>query len=94
MLEESKGQHTNMKQPLTLELRIEPVAFDPDIRCPDCNGPCITDVESWSSHCTACDWSTDYDEPEDAFLVNAFDCDMGIGLEFADPELLAVFDPA
>jgi hypothetical protein len=94
MLEESKGHHTNMKQPLTLELRLDPAAFDPDIRCPDCNGPCVTDTEAWSSHCTSCTWSTDYDEQEDAFLVNAFDCDLGIGLEMFDPDVLEVLDPA
>ena len=87
-----------MKQPLTLELRLDPDAFDPDIRCPDCNGPCVTDVEDWTSFCTACPWSTDCSESEDAFLVHAFDCDAHIGLEILDPEImdpeiLGVFDP-
>lgn len=65
-----------MQPTLRLELPV-----DPDIRCPHCNGPCVTDTDSWSSHCTSCEWSTDYHDPEDAFLVAGLDVDFLIGLE-------------
>ena len=53
-----------------LELRLEHVHPDPDIRCPDCNGPCVTDCEIWETKCTDCNWSTQYQDPEEAFLLD------------------------
>ena len=72
----------------SLTLSLDPAAFDPDIRCPHCNGPCVTDTESWTSACTCCAWTTSYDDPEDAFLVEGFSLE-GHGIDsYVDPEMV------
>lgn len=43
---------------------------DPDVRCPHCNGPCATNTEHWETTCLECNWTTQYADPEDAFLLS------------------------